>query len=234
MTNTSGAQVWQGGFEPFGADYSSAPTILRLPGQWYDPAWSADLGGYLNANRWYDGGMGLYTQPDPLGGVALDPRDLTSPSQDNERFSYFTYVEGDPIDFADPLGLFKTKGCDTDQETAINESTQEFCGKLDDPSFPGCCEKPVTPRRSQENVRRPLDHLRMQARKNRPVQAGSRALELWMVHSVWTHRCCPMLGCRDVARWAVLPLHRSPTSSGIPARRSRSGWRSVSDAQNRG
>ncbi len=63
MTSTSGSQVWQGGFEPFGADYSSAPTLLRLPGQWYDPLWSTDLGVYYNVNRWYDAGTGIYTQP---------------------------------------------------------------------------------------------------------------------------------------------------------------------------
>lgn len=143
MTSTSGSQVWQGGFEPFGADYSSSPTILRLPGQWFEPLWSPDLDGlYYNVNRWYESGTGRYTQPDPLGGVALDPRDLTLPSQGRERFSFFTYVQGDPVDFADPLGLFKTKGCTPEQETAINTSSQEFCGKLDDPGFGGCCGKP--------------------------------------------------------------------------------------------
>ena len=92
MTNTSGSQVWQGGFEPFGADYSSAPTILRLPGQWYDPAWSADLGVYYNVNRWYDGGTGLYTQPDPLS-MADSPHP-------------FLYVVDRPVRFTDPEGLF--------------------------------------------------------------------------------------------------------------------------------
>jgi RHS repeat-associated protein len=92
-TNTSGAQVWQGGFEPFGIDYSSAPTVLRLPGQWYDQAWSADLGVYYNVSRWYDGGSGLYTQPDPIG-----IRDNLQP---------YAYVSSNPLRYIDPLGLSK-------------------------------------------------------------------------------------------------------------------------------
>ena len=139
ITNASGSQVWQGGFEPFGADYSSAPTILRLPGQWYDPVWSNDLGVYYNVNRWYDSGSGVYTQPDPYGGVALDPRALTEPSQGSERFSFFTYVEGNPVNFADPLGLFKFKGCSLQHQAALTNSTQEFCGHLDRPGFKRCC-----------------------------------------------------------------------------------------------
>ena len=95
MTNTGGSQVWQGGFEPFGADYSSAPTILRLPGQWYDPAWSADLGVYYNVNRWYDGGTGSYTQPDPLG-----VEDESQP---------YLYVGSKPVQYIDPLGLSKIR-----------------------------------------------------------------------------------------------------------------------------
>ena len=41
-TSSTGALLWQGGFEAFGADYanaSGASIKLRLPGQWVDGAW---------------------------------------------------------------------------------------------------------------------------------------------------------------------------------------------------
>jgi len=90
MTDTSGAQVWQGGFEPFGADYSSSPTILRFPGQWYDPLWSSDLGVSYNVNRWYDSAAGSYTQPDPVFLAGYSP---------------YTYGLSDPVNIQDPSGL---------------------------------------------------------------------------------------------------------------------------------
>jgi RHS repeat-associated protein len=73
MTDTSGVQVWQGGFEPFGADYSTSPTPLRLPGQWTDSAWR-DTGLYYNLNRWYESGRGRFISSDPIkleGGLNL-------------------------------------------------------------------------------------------------------------------------------------------------------------------
>lgn len=91
ITDASGSQVWQGGFEPFGADYSSAPTVLRLPGQWYDPAWSGDLGVYYNVNRWYDSGMGRYASADPVG-LAAD-------------LNLYSYTWENPLNWTDPLGL---------------------------------------------------------------------------------------------------------------------------------
>jgi RHS repeat-associated protein len=89
ITNTSGSQVWQGGFEPFGDDYSGAPTILRLPGQWVED----NSGLYYNVNRWYASGSGLYTQPDPVSvpwGRSM--RD-------------FIYGGSAPTLYRDPLGL---------------------------------------------------------------------------------------------------------------------------------
>jgi RHS repeat-associated protein len=100
MTDTGGSQVWQGGFEPFGADYSSSPTILRLPGQWYDPIWSVDLGVNYNVNRWYDGGTGRYTQRDPR----WNPRRVG-------ELNLFSYVASNPMSSIDPLGLALMRFC---------------------------------------------------------------------------------------------------------------------------
>ncbi len=96
MTDAGGSQVWQGGFEPFGADYSSSSTPLRLPGQWTDPNWSDDTAGlYYNVNRWYDGGTGRYTQADPLGV--------------EDEIQPYLYVGSKPMQYIDPLGLSKIR-----------------------------------------------------------------------------------------------------------------------------
>ena len=92
MTDTGGSQVWQGGFEPFGTDYNSAPTPLRFPGQWSDSTWS-DAGLYYNVNRWYERLTGQYTNVDPFFG-----------GRDEHQLA-FAYANDNPILLIDPLGL---------------------------------------------------------------------------------------------------------------------------------
>jgi RHS repeat-associated protein len=91
--DTAGAQLWQGGFEPFGGDYSAAPTPLRFPGQWFDATWNGnkDAGLYYNVHRWYGVGVGRYTTPDLLG--------------IREDVHLYAYVGSSPSRFMDPLGL---------------------------------------------------------------------------------------------------------------------------------
>jgi RHS repeat-associated protein len=99
VTNPSGAQVWQGGFEPFGADYSASPTILRFPGQWLDTIWNRnDVGLYYNVHRWYGTGTGRYLSPDPLS-LRGEPNP-------------YTYTLSNPIHWIDPLGE-KSRTCCT-------------------------------------------------------------------------------------------------------------------------
>ena len=96
-TNGAGAEVWSGGFEPFGTDWNGAwdaGVFLRFPGQWEDPAWFVvgfDYELHHNAHRWYQTEIGRYTRPDPLsfrGGPNL-----------------FTYAGGNPLTAIDSLGL---------------------------------------------------------------------------------------------------------------------------------
>jgi RHS repeat-associated protein len=69
----TGALVWQGGFEPFGANWngaSAAGVFLRFPGQWADREWESsrlESGLYYNLHRWYGSGVGRYGTTDPLG-----------------------------------------------------------------------------------------------------------------------------------------------------------------------
>jgi len=100
------AQLWSGGFEPFGKDFTNASAkgiFLRLPGQWVHSVWGdASLGGelYYNVNRWYENQTARYVAPDPasLSG-------LLGPSQNQ----YF-YANQNPLIFADPLGLYTVHG----------------------------------------------------------------------------------------------------------------------------
>jgi RHS repeat-associated protein len=96
-TDAAGLTVWQGGFEPFGADWNGAQeagVFLRFPGQWEDRTWEGGelaSGLYYNVHRWYGTGIGRFTRPDPLGlegGV-----------------NAYLYGLANPIVWIDPLGL---------------------------------------------------------------------------------------------------------------------------------
>ena len=89
LTNSSGALAWNAYVDPYGtATTFSAPseTInLRLPGQWQQNA--------LSQNHWreYDPTLGRFIETDPVGLI----------SGQNPH----AYVDGDPLNAADPLGL---------------------------------------------------------------------------------------------------------------------------------
>ena len=97
-TDEAGSVAWEGGFEPFGADYSGASTAgvaLRFPGQWVDRSWvesGLSVPVANNLHRWFAFGAGRYSQPDPLG-LGGDPH-------------FYVYGFGNPISLLDPLGLY--------------------------------------------------------------------------------------------------------------------------------
>jgi RHS repeat-associated protein len=96
-TNGVGAEVWSGGFEPFGEDWNGAEAagvFLRLPGQWESGVWEeAEMGAdvYYNVHRWYGRGVGRYTKADPLGL--------------NGGKNLLAYAASQPTRLVDPLGL---------------------------------------------------------------------------------------------------------------------------------
>ena len=101
-TDKSGSVVWAAGYEAFGAativtpsPTTERPTIvsnLRLPGQYEDP----ETGLYYNWNRYYDSGTGRYVTSDPIGLAG--------------GINTYSYVRGNPLAYADPLGLVRWKG----------------------------------------------------------------------------------------------------------------------------
>ena len=97
-TDSTAAEVWQGGFEPFGLDYTNASAsgvFLRLPGQWDDDVWQLSAAQNAlseNLQRWYQPNVGSYSRPDPLG-LRGDPHP-------------YQYGLGNPLSFFDPFGLY--------------------------------------------------------------------------------------------------------------------------------
>ena len=135
-TDAAGSTVWQGGFEPFGADWNaarSAGIFLRLPGQWDDATWdNAKLpsGLSFNANRWYSPATGRYTSPDPVqvaavGGIS--------------NLSRYLYADGDPIDASDPLGLYTVIG-PPDFQQSVDGAMGRIADAIQNNKNPQCCK----------------------------------------------------------------------------------------------
>jgi len=97
--------VWEGGFEPFGADYAnaeSAGVFLRFPGQWVDGLMTE--GGFYNVHRWYQAGTGRYGRVDPLG--LVDAALYGGGNFEGQVTQLFGFAEMNPITFFDPLGQY--------------------------------------------------------------------------------------------------------------------------------
>jgi RHS repeat-associated protein len=90
LTDDSQAISWKAAYTPFGDAVTSIATVenpFRFPGQYYDQ----ETGLHYNYFRYYNPQTERYITPDPIGlegGVNL-----------------FAYVENNPSNFTDPLGL---------------------------------------------------------------------------------------------------------------------------------
>lgn len=112
VTNADQHVVWRGTHTLYGettsiltADTTKPfPMNLRLPGQYYD----TETGWHDNVLRTYDPRRGQYLEPDPLG-----PHPLTRP---------YAYAAGNPLMYADPLGLilFAFDGTNNDESSRTN------------------------------------------------------------------------------------------------------------------
>jgi len=98
VTDKSGRLVWAARYRVFGlAQVAVNPDgngaafefNLRLPGQYFD----AESSTHYNYFRTYDPYLGRYLQPDPLGA--------------EHGMNLYAYVDNNPVQFNDPLGLFK-------------------------------------------------------------------------------------------------------------------------------
>lgn len=89
---SDGVEAWRWDSEPFGSSWATGlPGVvynLRFPGQQYD----ADTGYHYNWMRDYNSWTGRYLQSDPIGLAG--------------GLSRYSYVEGNPMNGIDPLGLW--------------------------------------------------------------------------------------------------------------------------------
>ncbi|MDP3126719.1 MAG: RHS repeat-associated core domain-containing protein, partial [Thiobacillus sp.] len=117
MTNSSGAVVWKGDYEPFGKATVKVSTVennLRLPGQYFD----RETGLHYNYFRDYDPTTGRYIEADPIG---LDG-----------GMNLYGYVGGNPISGIDPAGLkgIKEAILGSTVGAAIGDGVSEFFDEL--------------------------------------------------------------------------------------------------------
>ncbi|MFN7960717.1 MAG: RHS domain-containing protein [Thermoanaerobaculia bacterium] len=122
LTNSTGALLWQGGFEPYGKDYAGAAAqnlFLRLPGQWEEETWSEaglGVGAFYNVHRWYESGAGRYGEVDLL--------------ETDRASGVYTYAESNALRYLDQLGLIYTSEecgwCDSAAEQRELEGIRAF------------------------------------------------------------------------------------------------------------
>jgi RHS repeat-associated protein len=105
MTDASASVVWDGVFDPFGNVTSvtgAATNLLMFPGQYYDSETQLSQ----NWFRDYDPTIGRYIQPDPIGLLG--------------GINTYTYVDGNPLNWDDPLGFYSLHDFAYDAQTLLS------------------------------------------------------------------------------------------------------------------
>ncbi len=99
LLNQSGAAVWGATYDAFGRaavdPNSTVSNNLRFPGQYED----RETGLHYNWNRYYDPGAGRYITFDPIGLAG--------------GLNGYAYVQNNPVNWIDPLGLDATNWLNT-------------------------------------------------------------------------------------------------------------------------
>jgi RHS repeat-associated protein len=131
VLDESGIVAWQADYESFGCANNITQSFInnfRFPGQYDDH----ETGMLYNYHRYYDPAIGRYLTPDPIGlegGINL-----------------YAYVNNDPVNFIDPLGLvWKTVSHEHHKTrnilTFLLNRITNIIGKGDNPSFIGADPK---------------------------------------------------------------------------------------------
>ncbi len=152
-TGEAGSVEWQGGFEPFGADFSGASAagvFLRFPGQWENESWAESgpgSGTGYNLHRWYQAATGRYNRPDPLGlrgGHHPYLFALSSPTTLVDPFGLYTIDDSCKCPNVDPPGSpgagFGPSQLD-DLERELGTWCQALAARITDKKLRKCLEK---------------------------------------------------------------------------------------------
>ena len=173
MTNVSGAVAWTATYDAFGkATVDGSSTVvnnLRFPGQYYD----AETGLHYNFHRYYDPNTGRYVTQDSIGidgGISL-----------------FLYVDNNPINDDDPLGL--QRGARPSVRGPLNRTN------------------PFPPRREELL---PPD-LTDPEKKRAPRVPEPPPVCQWMTINICTKECCDYDNCTGECKDPPLTIS-SPTS----------------------
>jgi RHS repeat-associated protein len=88
---------------------------------------------YANA-RYYNSNLGRFWSPDPIGVKAVDSKNPTS-------WNLYAYVNGDPVNFKDPQGLFLPANPSNESD----DSPPDFNVCMIYPYYPGCGSRNDSP-----------------------------------------------------------------------------------------
>ncbi len=144
MTDTAGAKVWEGEFLPFGEPLSITGTEtnnLRFPGQYHDQETGLDQ----NWHREYKPEIGRYMSVDPIltPGNPYVPFMMPALLKKPAMLHAYNYVENNPVNKRDPLGLMSCGGCNLNDClnacTAGGVALRNFCRSLPDPRLRAGC-----------------------------------------------------------------------------------------------
>jgi len=115
LSTAAGALANTYTFDSFGNLTASTGTVIN-PFQYTGRDKDSETGLYYYRARYFDPKVGRFMGEDPLGV--------------RDHLNMYTYVGNSPINFDDPLGLYKTRGFDPDQQALLDAAIAEALAKL--------------------------------------------------------------------------------------------------------
>jgi RHS repeat-associated protein len=117
LSNPAGALANTYTFDSFGNATASTGTLTN-PFQYTGRDNDSETGLYYYRARYFDPRVGRFISEDPLGV--------------RDHLNMYAYVRNNPINFDDPLGLYQTKGFDSDRKALLDAAIAEALAKLRD------------------------------------------------------------------------------------------------------